>query len=171
MTGPDKDESFATFFKNESEGLRRFAVFLTGDAEAGAELAQEALVRTYVHWGRIRNANAAPYARKALVNLVRGSHRRSVVAKRFLAKQRSSDQVVPSSSDRVDDWLTISHALSRLSPVQRATIVLRYYEDMPEAEIGWVLDRSVGTVKSDIHRALKKLRPLLAPPAGKGLAS
>jgi DNA-directed RNA polymerase specialized sigma24 family protein len=52
-------------------------------------------------------------------------------------------------------------ALAELSPVRRATILLRFYEDMSEHEISRELDRPLGTVKSDIHRALRQLRPLL----------
>jgi hypothetical protein len=52
-------------------------------------------------------------------------------------------------------------SLMELSPIRRATIVLRFYEDMSEADIARTLDRPLGTVKSDIHRGLAKLRQLL----------
>jgi RNA polymerase sigma-70 factor (sigma-E family) len=161
MTTSSREESFAAFFQRESERLRRLGVFLTGDADRGADLAQEALARTYRHWGRIENREPGPYATKILVNLVRSSHRRRIVADRFIAAQRASDQIVGSRSGEIDEWLRVSRALKTLSPIQRATVLLRFYQDLPEAEIGWILDRPVGTVKSDLHRALKKLRPLL----------
>jgi RNA polymerase sigma-70 factor (sigma-E family) len=154
-----RDEEFRNFFAAESDRLRRLATFMTGDAERGAELAQEALVRTYRHWGRIRNEDPGPYSRRILVNLIRSAHRRSLL-------ERTRPPDLPQELDeghvsRVNEWLNVSRALMHLSPVQRATVVLRFYEDLPEAEIGRVLDRPVGTVKSDLHRALKKLRPLL----------
>jgi RNA polymerase sigma-70 factor (ECF subfamily) len=55
----------------------------------------------------------------------------------------------------------VAEALKVLSPIRKATIVLRFYEDMPEAQIAEVLDRPLNTVKSDIRRALQALRPLL----------
>jgi RNA polymerase sigma factor (sigma-70 family) len=62
---------------------------------------------------------------------------------------------------RVDESSRLTTALKELSPMRRAVVVLRFYEDMTEAEIARVLDRPLGTVKSDLHRALKLLRPLL----------
>jgi RNA polymerase sigma-70 factor (sigma-E family) len=154
-----RDEEFRNFFVAESDRLRRFATFMTGDAERGADLAQEALVRTYRHWARIRKEDPGPYARRILVNLIRSAHRRSL-----LERTRGPEflqELDEGHARRVDEWLNISRALLHLSPIQRATVVLRFYEDLSEAEIGRVLDRPVGTVKSDLHRALKKLRPLL----------
>ena len=55
----------------------------------------------------------------------------------------------------------MSDALKELSPVRRATIVLRFYEDMAEGDIARTLDRPLGTVKSGIHRGLAKLRQVL----------
>jgi RNA polymerase sigma-70 factor (sigma-E family) len=154
-----RDEEFRRFFVVESDRLRRLATFMTGDAERGAELAQEALVRTYRHWNRIRNEDPGPYARRILVNLIRSAHRRSVLER--TRGPESRPEFHEGHAGRVNDWLSVSGALMQLPPVQRATVVLRFYEDLSEAEIGRVLDRPVGTVKSDLHRALKKLRPLL----------
>jgi RNA polymerase sigma factor (sigma-70 family) len=93
-----------------------------------------------------------------LVNLVRSAHRRKLVERKHLT---SVEDVVRCENRQVDDWLRVSEALKTLPPMRRAAIVLRFYEDMPEAEIARVLDRPLGTIKSDIHRALAKLRPLL----------
>ncbi|MQA99890.1 MAG: sigma-70 family RNA polymerase sigma factor [Actinobacteria bacterium] len=161
-----RDEQFRTFFNLEAERLRRLAIFLTGDTEAGADMAQETLARLYRHWGRVKSDDPGPYARRILVNLVRSSHRRRFVERRFLERrhrepQPGSEPSVASQSGHVDEFLRISSALKCLSPIGRAAIVLRFYEDMSEADIARTLDRPVGTVKSDIHRGLAKLRPLL----------
>jgi RNA polymerase sigma-70 factor (sigma-E family) len=156
-----RDEKFRTFFLAEAESLRRFAVFLTGDAEAGAEMAQETLARVYRYWRRIRDEDPGPYARRVLVNLVRSSHRKRLVERRFRESQPIPEGFVNSRSLQVDEFLAISWALKTLSPVRRATIVLRFFDDMSEADIARTLDRPVGTVKSDIHRGLAQLRPLL----------
>lgn len=155
-----RDEQFRDFFAAEGESLRRFGVFLTGDAETGADMAQETLARVYRHWGRIKE-DPGPYARRVLVNLVRSKHRRSYVERRFRASQPMTERSVNSRSGEVDDFLLIATALKALSPIRRAAIVLRFYEDMSERDIARTLDRPVGTVKSDIHRGLAKLRPLL----------
>ena len=158
MIKRDREQEFRAFFETQSDALRRLGTFLTGDPEQGAEFAQEALVRVYRHWGRIREQDPGPYARRVLVNLVRSAHRRRLVERKYLT---DVDQVAPSENRQVDDWLRLSAALKTLPPMRRAAIVLRFYEDMPEADIARVLDRPLGTIKSDIHRGLAKLRPLL----------
>jgi RNA polymerase sigma-70 factor (sigma-E family) len=154
----NRDSEFAAFFEAESERLRRLAAFLSGDPSGAADLAQEALVRTYRHWGRIRNESPGPYARRILVNLIRRNHRRNVLARRH-------EETVPTlhvaGQERVDDWLQVTDALKKLPPMRRAAIVLRFYEDMTEDQIAVTLDRPLGTIKSDIHRGLAKLRELL----------
>ncbi|MGH2748985.1 MAG: SigE family RNA polymerase sigma factor [Actinomycetota bacterium] len=154
----ERDEQFGSFFLAESERLRRLGVWLTGDPERAADLAQEALARTFRHWRRIREQDPAPYARRILVNLVRSQHRRTLLERRH---EQKPDGFVAGEATRVDEWLRITEALKALPPMRRATIVLRFYEDMSEADIARALDRPLGTVKSDIHRALAKLRPLL----------
>jgi RNA polymerase sigma factor (sigma-70 family) len=67
--------------------------------------------------------------------------------------------VAPSTG--VEDWLLVSDALRQLPPMRRAAIVLRFYEDMTDAQIAATLDRPIGTVKSDIHRGLASLRKYL----------
>lgn len=161
----DRDEHFREFFAAEAEPLRRFATFLTGDHHQAADLAQEALIRTYRHWGRIEGAEAGPYARRILVNLVRSEHRKVLVRRKH---DRATDHPTTSHSDRVDEWLRISKALRVLSPVRRAAVVLRFYEDMSEADIARTLDRPAGTIKSDIHRGLARLRRELEGAEGGG---
>lgn len=153
-----RDEGFRLFFVAESDRLRRLGIFLTGDPEQAADLAQEALARTFRHWRRISGDNPGPYARRILVNLVRSRHRRALLQRRH--NDLAIDPVVH-DNPRVEEWLRVTNALKQLPPLRRAAIVLRFYEDMSEADIAAVLDRPIGTVKSDIHRGLKALRPLL----------
>lgn len=153
-----RDEEFRSFFAAESDRLRRLGIFLTGNPHQAADLAQEALARTYRHWRRIAAGDPGPYARRILVNLVRSRHRRSVLQRRHDAL---AIDPVARDNPRIEEWLRVTNALKQLPPARRAAIVLRFYEDMSEADIAAVLDRPVGTVKSDIHRGLKALRPLL----------
>ena len=158
MRTADRDREFRSFYIGEAPRLERLALMLTGDPERSADLAQDALLKAYRSWGRIRDDDPGPYVRKILVNLVRNQHRRSLLERR----KREAPILVAGSHDRqVDEALTIAAALSVLSPVKRAAILLRFYEDMPEADIAQTLDRPLNTVKSDIRRALEKLRPLL----------
>ena len=159
-----RDQEFRDFFLAESDKLQRFATLLTGDPGEAADLAQEALVRVYKHWGRIKGDNPSPYARRIVLNLIRSAHRHKKV--RELRPLYPTEEVTESHSGRVDDWIRLSEALKTLSPVRRATVVLRFYEDMSEHQIADALDRPLGTVKSDLHRALKQLRPLLYETAG-----
>ncbi|MGH2699840.1 MAG: RNA polymerase sigma factor [Actinomycetota bacterium] len=159
MKTTTREAEFRDFFAHESERLQRFATMLVGDPHQAAELAQETLVRVYKRWGRVREGSPGAYARSTLVNLVRSAHRYNK-----LRRERpvpTGPATVDSQASRVEDWLRISAALGQLSPVRRATILLRFYEDMSEHEISRTLDRPLGTVKSDIHRALRQLRPLL----------
>ena len=153
-----RDEEFRSFFAAESDRLRRLGIFLTGDADQAADLAQEALARTYRHWRRIAGGDPGPYARRILVNLIRSRHRRTLLQRRH--GELALDPVTH-DNPRVEEWLRVTEALKKLPPLRRAAIVLRFYEDMSEADIAAVLERPVGTVKSDIHRGLKALRPML----------
>ncbi|HZA40278.1 MAG TPA: SigE family RNA polymerase sigma factor [Actinomycetota bacterium] len=158
MRTESRDAEFRSFYLAQAGQIRQLALFLTGDVGAADELSQEALLRAYRHWHRIRKDDPAPYVRRIVVNLHRNRIRRAIVERRH--------QPVPTEPSRertpeVDQALRVAHALRRLSPIRKATIALRFYEDLSEAEIARVLDRPIGTVKSDIHRALRQLRPLL----------
>ena len=154
----NREAEFHEFFVEESERLRRLAVWLTGDADRAHDLAQETLARTYRYWTRIRQDEVGAYARRVMVNLVRTAHRRSLLERRH---QVAATEVVDAESARVDEWLRVADALKTLTPIRRATVLLRFYEDRTEAEIAEILDRPLGTVKSDLHRALAKLRDVL----------
>lgn len=159
MKTTTRDNEFREFFAHETERLQRFATMLVGDPNEAAELAQEALVRVYKRWGRVREGSPGAYARRTVLNLVRSAHRYNK-----LRRERplpTGPEAADSHAVRVEEWLRVSTALAELSPVRRATILLRFYEDMSEHEISRELDRPLGTVKSDIHRALRQLRPLL----------
>jgi RNA polymerase sigma-70 factor (sigma-E family) len=158
MRTRDRDSEFRDFYMNEAPRLRRLAVMLVGDADRGADLAQDAMVKTYVSWARIRGEDPAPYAKRVLVNLCRNAHRRRMLESR---KTPVPPRDIIDRGDRIEDALRVAAALSILSPIRRAVVLLRFYEDMKEAEIAHALDRPLNTVKSDLRRALEKLRPML----------
>jgi RNA polymerase sigma-70 factor (sigma-E family) len=163
MRTREREREFHDFFVAEHHALQRFATMLTGDPVRAADLAQEAFVRMYQRWGSVRRDDPAPYARRIVVNLIRSEHRRAKVRE---LRPVGSPAAAPDHSARIEDWLHISTALKVLSPIRRATIVLRYYEDLSERQISAVLDRPVNTVKSDLRRGLAELREVLQPTAG-----
>jgi RNA polymerase sigma-70 factor (sigma-E family) len=154
----DRETEFREFYLHEAPRLKRMAVMLTGDADAAADLAQDALVKTYVAWARIRRDDPAPYAKRTLVNLCRNAHRRRMVE---LRRTPAPATDVVDKGDNVEEAMRVAAALAALSPIRRAVVLLRFYEDMKEAEIARTLDRPLNTVKSDLRRALEKLRPML----------
>lgn len=153
-----RELEFMVFYEAESDRLGRLAFLLAGDRDRGDDLLQEALLRLFKAWHRIERDDPGPYARKILVNVCRNDLRRRIIERR-----RSHVQPVaaaPDETDRVGDALRVAEALQRLSPVRRAAVVLRFYEDMTEPQIAELLARPLPTVKSDIRRSLERLRPL-----------
>jgi RNA polymerase sigma-70 factor (sigma-E family) len=159
MAGDDPD--FLEFFAAEFWPLRRVGFLLTGSWDQAEELAQEAMARTYAVWPRVRRyQRPAAYARKVLVNRHRSVLRRAVVEARHLLTSPPQDHHVP---DFGGDDLVLWQALQQLSSRQRAGVVLRYYLDLPEAEVARLLGVPLGTVKSLVHRGLARLRDQLGP--------
>lgn len=156
MKTRERDEQFRAFYLAQAPRLRSIALMLTGDRTEAEDLVQEALLRCYRSWHRIRSDDPGPYVRRTLTNLHRNDVRKKIVRRRH---QPEIPEPVASPAEPVERALQVGRALATLSPIRRATVVLRFYEDLPEAEIARVLDRPVGTVKSDLHRALARLRP------------
>src|SRR5512132_1563637 len=158
MSGDDPD--FLEFFAGEFWPLRRVGFLLTGDWHQAEELAQEAMARTWAAWPRVRGYDRpAAFARKVLVNRHRSLLRRAVVEARDLVARPPEDRHQPDFGG--GDDLVLWQALQRLPSRQRAAIVLRYYLDLPEAEVARLLKVPPGTVKSLVHRGLARLRERL----------
>jgi RNA polymerase sigma-70 factor (sigma-E family) len=157
MAGDDRE--FLDFFADQFWSLRRLGFLLTGDWDQAEELAQEAMARTFAAWPRIRGYDRpAAFARKVLVNRHRSLLRRAVVEARHTLTSRPQQWHEP---DFGGDDLVLWQALQRLPGRQRTAIVLRYYLDLPEAEVARLLGVPVGTVKSLVHRGLARLRDRL----------
>ncbi|MFC3503330.1 SigE family RNA polymerase sigma factor [Micromonospora krabiensis] len=153
MTASD---TFAEFVAARSPRLQRTAYLLTHDWGQAEDLLQTALVRAWGAWGRI-DGDPEPYVRKILVNVYASWWRR----RWRHAEQPMSQLPEPPTADRmadVDKRDEVWRALGRLPRRQRAVLVLRYFEDMTEAQIAEAMGISVGTVKSQAKRALEKLR-------------
>ena len=149
----ERDAEFVAFVQVGAPSLGRTAYLLTGDRELAADLVQEALLKTYLAWRRVRRAEALPFARRTLVNLNIDRWRR-----RPAIPSETVDSVSESGEKQVDDADQIVRALATLPAQQRRVIVLRFLDDLPEAAVAEHLGISVGTVKSACSRGLATLR-------------
>lgn len=155
----DDDAGFTTFVRARGLGLLRFAVALTGDQDQAEDVVQGALERLYGKWSRVSGRGDPEwYVRRSIVNAVRdgwrGQRRHPEVL--GLGAEEAGGAYVP-----IDDVLTrdvVRNALAALPPRQRMVIALRYWEGLTEAETAELMGTSIGTVKSQAHRAMKELR-------------
>ena len=165
MTGRDRAD-FAEFVAARSPALQRAAYLMVGDVGLAQDLVQEALTKTYVAWPRLRDKGSAEaYTRKAITTTaISWFRRRSWYGER--ATGATPDTPVAGHADRVADSDAKWQALLALPPRQRAAIVLRYYEDLSEAQTADAMDCAVGTVKSQVYAGLAKLREQLGGSSG-----
>jgi RNA polymerase sigma-70 factor (sigma-E family) len=139
----------------------RLAYLLTGDARLAEDLAQDAFVRVLGRFRDIRSPESFWwYLRRTVVNLSRSYFRRRRIERAFLEKERGQRE--RAVADDPDERRVMQQALLTLRPGQRAAVVLRYFEDLTEAQTADVLGWPVGTVKSTVSRAMDRLREELA---------
>ncbi|WP_405144637.1 SigE family RNA polymerase sigma factor [Sphaerisporangium sp. NBC_01403] len=157
----DRYEGFKEFVGSRQQSLMRSAYLLTGDAGQAEDLLQTVLMRTARHWPRLmRDGNPEAYVRRALINQHISWYRRmrgNVEVPRARPPEHGRDL-----GDQSLHRLALRQALLRLTPRQRAVLVLRFYEDRSIDETAALLGCSAGTVKSQTSHALGRLR-VLAP--------
>jgi RNA polymerase sigma-70 factor (sigma-E family) len=154
--GPD-DLGFGEYVSARSRALLRTAYLLTGNVADAEDLVQAALAKTFLAWDRIEDRSAVDgYVRRAMVNTHISWWRRRRVEE--YPTDEIPDQAVADHAVSSDLQETLRRAIDRLPQRMRAAVVLRYYEDMTEAEVAEVLGVSLGTVKSTVSRAVAKLR-------------
>ena len=157
----DGQGGFAAWSAAQAPSLHRFAYLMCGDWHDAEDLVQEALAKAALHWSRIeRTEHPDAYVRTILLNQCRSMWRRP-----WARTSRASDPVdrsVPDATDMIAARSEVMAALRLLPTRQRATVVLRYYEELSEAETAAVLGCSVGTVKNQTHKALRSLREAMS---------
>ena len=145
---------FEEFVVARSGALLRTAYLLTGDHHDAEDLVQSALIKVVPKWARIKD-HPESYVRQVLA-------RESVSRWRGRRWREVSTDVVPEAmhhpSADCSDRIALLEDLRRLSPRQRAVLVLRYFDDLTEADTAAALGISVGTVKSQVRDALAHLR-------------
>ncbi|MEU6577729.1 SigE family RNA polymerase sigma factor [Streptomyces sp. NPDC046805] len=153
--------SFSSYVRARQPVLLRTARSLTANPSDAEDLLQTALAKTYVAWERIEDHRALDgYVRRALVN-TRTSQWRKRKVDEFVCDELPEPEPVPGEDDPAERQAlhdAMWRAVAKLPARQRAMVVLRYYEDLSEAQTAEVLGVSVGTVKSAVSRALGKLR-------------
>lgn len=162
-------EDFRRYVVARSPTLLRTAYVLTGQRADAEDLLQTTLTKALVSWGRVRNREALDgYVRRTMVNTYLSSWRRrrciDEVPTEVLPERHAVDRTV----DQLVQHHMLWTAVMALPRRQRATIVLRYYEDLSEADTARTLGVTLGTVKSTTSRALASLR---ASAAVEGMAA
>jgi len=148
--------AFDEYVVARSAALLRTAYLLTGNRADAEDLLQTTLAKTYLAWDRIRDREAVDaYVRRTMVNTQTSFWRRRRPEALYDVPPERPGRDALADSDLHD---ALWKALGRLGRRQRAILVLRYYEDLSEADTAALLGVSVGTVKSTTSRALGVLR-------------
>ena len=154
---PGRDHEFAEFVDGWFTALQRFGYLLTGEWHLAEDLVQTSLTKVWFHRNSLRSSNALEsYTRTVMVNTSTQWWRR-----KWRGETPTEQLPEPHAREQygaVDDRDLLLRALAELPRRTRAALVLRYFEDLPEAEIAQIMSCSVGTVKSTVSRGLAKLR-------------
>jgi RNA polymerase sigma-70 factor (sigma-E family) len=142
-------KGFVDMYRSRWAPMVRLARLLTAADPAAEELVQDAFVRVRERWEAVEHPSA--YVRAAVVNACRNHQRRRTIERRQLCAVAVTN----------DDRFELRDAIARLPARQRSAVVLRYYEDLPEAQIAELLGCSVPAVKSLLHRAVQDLRKVI----------
>jgi len=154
-------EAFTAFVLASQPRLRRTAYLMCGDWDLASDYVQDALVRVYRHWPRLRSEpEAQAYARKAVVSVVIDAKRRRSSTEVPVASV--VDRVGQDVTTRSDDRDLLGRCLAQVPARQRACLVLRHYDDLSVSEVATILGCSEGTVKSQTARGLEHLQQVFA---------
>lgn len=166
LRGATSQKHFERFTEEVTDSLVRSGYLMTWNLEETEDLVQETLFRVSQRWEKVRSMeHPAAYARRILVNLVIDGEERRTRRNGELSTvdpDRRTDDGATRALQSVDLVAELGWALGQLSSRQRAMVVLRYWQDLPEAEVAEIMGCSVGTVKSTTSRAVAHLRELLA---------
>lgn len=155
---PARETDFTAYVRARQESLARFAYLVSADLETAKDLVQIALTKAYLHWDRVSSLGAPDaYVRRIIVNEHISSwrpawRRREVTSTPLVELSNDASAAAPEHDSEL--WAHIV----KLSPMQRAAVVLRYYEDLSEAQTAEYLGCSIGSVKTHTSRAMARLR-------------
>jgi RNA polymerase sigma-70 factor (sigma-E family) len=154
--------AFAEYAEAHAATLFRTAYLMVGDHHLAQDLLQEALVKTLMAWPRLRDHDdLEAYTRRIIVTTSISWRRRRSFHERPV--EVLPERTGPDPTDSVVTHDAVIAALRTVPPRQRAAIVLRYYQDLTEAQTAEAMGCSVGTVKSQVSEGLRRLREILGP--------
>jgi RNA polymerase sigma-70 factor (sigma-E family) len=147
----DREQAVPALYARDYRRLVRTGYAVVGDQAIAEEITQDAFVALWNRWAHLREPEAASaYLYRSVINGARAALRRQRLGRWFTSGEATA--VVD-----LDTGVDLLEALGRLPLRKRACVVLRYYADLSEAEVADVLGVSVGTVKSQTHKALRQL--------------
>lgn len=149
----ETQRSLEDVYREQRLALQRLAFLVSGSREDAEDIVQGVFAAAQQRWATIDNPVA--YLRQAVVNRAKDHHRTRL---RHLRLRPPPDPLVSHDPEIDETWQLIR----RLSPTQRTVVVLHFYEDLPLVEIAEVLGRPAATVRSDLRRALAKLKKELS---------
>jgi len=155
-----RDQEFADFFSARFDGARRIAYAMCGSWSDAEEIAQNAFVRVYARWAKIRTDTVDAYLRTVLTRVFLDSRRRGRARERAVAEL--PEQPVPPDHS-AHERMAMHAALMAVPPGQRAVLVLRFVADLSVEQVAETLGCSTGTVKSQTARGLATLRQAYQP--------
>ncbi|MGA8257232.1 MAG: SigE family RNA polymerase sigma factor [Nocardioides sp.] len=153
-----KDAEFTAYLQARQPSLLRTAYLLTGDRQTAEDIMQTSLAKLYLAWDKVRDRDSVDaYLRRIMVN------ENNSLWRRGWKKREHATEVLPEGDPHHDDYddgrdAALWTVVQSLPPKARAVVVLRYYEQMSEAETADALGISLGTVKSQCSRAIAALR-------------
>lgn len=162
MTGRAADhESFTRWATERQHALLRTALLVSGDRHRAEDLVQEALTKVAQRWRTLQHGHPDAYARQIIVRDNVSwwrKHRRELVVDDVERGRTADDRSIRSEAAGAERRLLVLRALAGLTPRQRAVVVLRFYDDLTERETAATLGVTIGTVKSQTHLALRRMR-------------
>ncbi|MBB6568981.1 SigE family RNA polymerase sigma factor [Kribbella sandramycini] len=147
---------FDDFVRARWSATARLAYALTLDHQRAEDLAQESFTKLWFHWDRVSGGSPEGYLRRIVTTTFLSGRRRRWLGER--PTETPPDVAVAARTGEIDERLALHRAMAQLSPRQRATLYLRYAEDLPERTVAELLGCSVGAVKQHARRGLDALR-------------
>jgi RNA polymerase sigma-70 factor (sigma-E family) len=151
----------ADLYLRHADGAARLAFLLTGDRQVAEDIVQDAFVKLAGRLAHLRDPGAFDaYLRRTIVNLSRSYWRRKKLERSYLKREQGAigSEAATGGGSSIEDRELLWHAMAGLTDRQRAAIVLRFYEDLSEADVAEILRCRPGTAKSLVSRGLEAMR-------------
>ena len=155
------DSVYSELFDTHHAAIYRLALMLSGNPHVAEEIVAEVFAKVLPKWRQGSVTDPVFYLRRAVINEVRSRHRRRVNERRALARHASRQATVAPSAPATELSQPLIAAMQQLSVRHRAVIVLRFHDDLSEADVARILGSPAGTIKAQTSRALAALRRLM----------